>query len=88
MEHQIMLLMASVVSVRPTAPGGVVSDDGSENGPVRTSVCVFGAPEASIESLRPYAQLFVRLMRRYKYLEKMFFEEIKKVRSYNLYSFF
>lgn len=60
------------------APGGVVSDDGAENGPVRTSVCVFGAPEANIETLRPYAQLFVRLMRRYKYLEKMFFEEIKK----------
>uniref|UniRef100_A0A2P2HW28 Basic leucine zipper and W2 domain-containing protein 1-like n=1 Tax=Hirondellea gigas TaxID=1518452 RepID=A0A2P2HW28_9CRUS len=60
------------------APGGVVSDDGAENGPVRTTVCVFGAPEANIETLRPYAQLFVRLMRRYKYLEKMFFEEIKK----------
>ena len=62
-----------------SAPGGVVSDDGAENGPVRTSVCVFGAPDASIETLRPYAQLFVRLMRRYKYLEKMFVEEIKKV---------
>lgn len=60
------------------APGGVVSDDGAENGPVRTSVCVFGAPQADIDTLRPYAQLFVRLMRRYKYLEKMFFEEIKK----------
>ena len=60
-----------------------MSDDGAENGPVRTTVCVFGAPEASIDSLRPYAQLFVRLMRRYKYLEKMFFEEIKKVSLLN-----
>jgi len=61
------------------APGGLVSDDGAENGPVRTSVCVFGAPEATIACLKPYAQLIVLLMRRYKYLEKMFIEEIKKV---------
>jgi hypothetical protein len=60
------------------APGGAVSEDGAENGPVRTTVCVFGAPAADIETLRPYAQLFVRLMRRYKYLEKIFVEEVKK----------
>jgi len=61
------------------APGGLVSEDGAENGPVRTSVCVFGAPEATIACLKPYAQLIVLLMRRYKYLEKMFIEEVKKV---------
>jgi len=61
------------------APGGLVSEDGSENGHVRTEVCLFGAPEATLECLRPYAQLFVLLMRRYKYLEKMFVEEVKKV---------
>ena len=57
----------------------MVSEDGSENGHVRTEVCLFGAPEATLECLRPYAQLFVLLMRRYKYLEKMFVEEVKKV---------
>jgi len=61
------------------APGGLVSEEGVENGPVRTSVCLFEAPEATIACLKPYAQLFVLLMRRYKYLEKMFIEEIKKV---------
>lgn len=61
------------------APGGLVSDEGTENGPVRTEVCVFGASEATITCLRPYAQLFVLLMRRYKYLEKKFSEEVKKV---------
>jgi len=62
------------------APGGLVSDEGNENaGPVRTDVCVFGASEATITCLRPYAQLFVLLMRRYKYLEKKFSEEVKKV---------
>jgi len=61
------------------APGGLVNEEGAENGPVRTDVCVFGAPEATIACIKPYAQLFVLLMRRYKYLEKMFIEEIKKV---------
>lgn len=63
-----------------TVPGGVLSDDGAENTPVSTEVCVFGAPDESLETLKKYAQVFTRLMRRYKYLEKMFFEEMKKVR--------
>jgi len=57
--------------------GGLQSDDGEAT--VRSAVCVFEAPEATIACLKPYAQLFVLLMRRYKYLEKMFIEEIKKV---------
>ncbi|RXG71288.1 Protein krasavietz [Armadillidium vulgare] len=63
-------------------PGGVISDDGVENGPVSTNVCVFGAPDESLATLKGYAQVFTRLMRRYKYLEKMFFEEMKKVLVY------
>lgn len=61
------------------APGGGISEDGGDSGPVRTDMCVFGAPDDSYETLRGYAQVFTRLMRRYKYLEKMFYEEMKKV---------
>ena len=61
------------------APGGGISDDGAENGPIQTHMCIFGAPDDSIETLKAYALVFTRLMRRYKYLEKMFFEEMKKV---------
>ncbi|XP_076046724.1 basic leucine zipper and W2 domain-containing protein kra isoform X2 [Oratosquilla oratoria] len=63
-------------------PGGAISEDGADSGPVRTDVCVFGAPDDSIEALRAHAQVFTRLMRRYKYLEKMFCEEMKKVLVY------
>ncbi|XP_042232365.1 basic leucine zipper and W2 domain-containing protein 1-like [Homarus americanus] len=63
-------------------PGGGTSDDGIDSGPVRTDMCVFGAPDDSYETLRGYAQVFTRLMRRYKYLEKMFYEEMKKVLVY------
>lgn len=61
-------------------PGGGISYDGVENGPVSTNVCIFGAPDGSLEVLKAYAQVFTKLMRRYKYLEKMFNEEMKKVR--------
>jgi len=63
-------------------PGGGISDEGSDNGPVRTDVCLFRAPDDSMETLREYAAVFTRLMRRYKYLEKMFYEEMKKVLVY------
>lgn len=63
-------------------PGGGISEDGVDNGPVRTEMCVFGAPDDSYETLKGYATVFTRLMRRYKYLEKMFYEEMKKVLVY------
>ncbi|XP_045620155.1 eIF5-mimic protein 2 isoform X1 [Procambarus clarkii] len=63
-------------------PGGGISEDGIDSGPVRTDMCVFGAPDDSYETLRGYATVFTRLMRRYKYLEKMFYEEMKKVLVY------
>jgi len=63
-------------------PGGGISDDGCENGPIRTDMCIFRAPDNSHETLKGYANVFTRLMRRYKYLEKMFHEEVKKVLVY------
>jgi len=63
-------------------PGGGISDEGIDNGPVRTEVCMFRSPDDSMETLKEYALVFTRLMRRYKYLEKMFYEEMKKVLVY------
>ncbi|XP_073840959.1 basic leucine zipper and W2 domain-containing protein kra [Musca autumnalis] len=56
-------------------PGGSISQDGEKP---RTNYCIFEAPE-DMESMRNHEQVFVNLMRRYKYLEKMFEEEMKKV---------
>lgn len=43
-----------------------------------TDVCVFGRPSDE-ESLRAFTQVFVRLIRRYKYLEKSLEEDLKKI---------
>ncbi|XP_014248592.1 protein krasavietz [Cimex lectularius] len=57
-------------------PGGSVAQDGDKH--CRTNSCIFAAP-SDIVSLRNYEQVFTKLMRRYKYLEKMFEDEMKKV---------
>lgn len=56
-------------------PGGSISQDGENPS---TNACIFTAPE-DMESMRNQEQIFLKLMRRYKYLEKMFEEEMKKV---------
>lgn len=58
------------------APGGSRIDEGDQS--KVTAVCVFGAEE-SHAALRLYAQVFNKLIRRYKYLEKAFEEEVKKL---------
>ncbi|MBN3298057.1 BZW2 protein, partial [Amia calva] len=58
------------------APGGTRIDDGDKT--KMTDHCVFTAAE-SHATLRSYAQVFNKLIRRYKYLEKAFEEEIKKL---------
>jgi len=55
------------------APGGTLSDDMT-----RTEFCLFTAQE-DLETMQAYAQVFNKLIRRYKYLEKGFQEEIKKL---------
>lgn len=57
-------------------PGGSIAAEGDK--PCKTECCLFGAPE-DMESMHNYEQVFIKLMRRYKYLEKMFEEEMKKV---------
>ncbi|XP_005997591.2 eIF5-mimic protein 1 [Latimeria chalumnae] len=58
------------------APGGTRIDD-SDKGKVANH-CVFAAAEDH-DALRSYAQVFNKLIRRYKYLEKAFEDEIKKL---------
>ncbi|XP_034042656.1 basic leucine zipper and W2 domain-containing protein 1-A-like [Thalassophryne amazonica] len=55
------------------APGGTLSEDVS-----CTEFCLFKAQE-DMETMQAYAQVFNKLIRRYKYLEKGFEEEIKKL---------
>ncbi|KAK7586060.1 hypothetical protein V9T40_003936 [Parthenolecanium corni] len=57
-------------------PGGSVAQDGDKL--CKTNACIFEASD-DMASMRSFEQVFVKLMRRYKYLEKMFVEEMKKV---------
>ncbi|KAK3908473.1 Protein krasavietz [Frankliniella fusca] len=57
-------------------PGGSIATEIDK--PYKTECCLFGASE-DMESMHNYEQVFIKLMRRYKYLEKMFEEEMKKV---------
>ncbi|XP_031442461.1 basic leucine zipper and W2 domain-containing protein 2, partial [Clupea harengus] len=59
-----------------TAPGGTRIDDGDKT--KVTEQCVFRVEE-NHTVIRRYAQVFNKLIRRYKYLEKAFEEEIKKL---------
>ncbi|KAF3824239.1 hypothetical protein GH733_008524, partial [Mirounga leonina] len=52
--------------------GGTLADD-----MMRTDVCVFAAQE-DLETMQAFAQVFNKLIRRYKYLEKGFEDEVKK----------
>jgi len=57
------------------APGGIILKDGEVN---QTKICLFGLAK-DIEAVRAFEQVFIRLMRRYKYLEKMHEEEMRKI---------
>lgn len=57
-------------------PGGSIAQEGDKL--CKTTACIFEAPE-DIQSMKNFEQVFIKLMRRYKYLEKMFDEEMKKV---------
>lgn len=61
------------------APGGIILQEG-ENAS-RTNTCLFGLAD-SMEKVKAFEQVFVKLMRRYKYLEKMHEEEMSKILVY------
>lgn len=59
-------------------PGGTLSQEG--DGPHQTDACIFNASdEINMEEMKNWEQVFIKLMRRYKYLEKLFQDEIKKI---------
>ncbi|CAG5135748.1 unnamed protein product [Candidula unifasciata] len=60
------------------APGGFIVE-GTDNGkPVRSDVCVFRC-DGDLDSLRNFYAVFYKLIRRYKYLEKAFEDNLKKI---------
>ncbi|CAG2210945.1 Basic leucine zipper and W2 domain-containing protein 1,Protein krasavietz,Basic leucine zipper and W2 domain-containing protein 1-A,Basic leucine zipper and W2 domain-containing protein 2,Basic leucine zipper and W2 domain-containing protein 1-B [Mytilus edulis] len=60
------------------APGGSIVEDPDPNKLSKTHVCVFGTEE-SIDKLKAFYDIFYKLLRRYKYLEKSFEETLKKL---------
>jgi hypothetical protein len=60
------------------APGGGIVADSIEGQSNRTSICLFGADD-SLEAVKEHLQLMNGLMRRYKYLQKNFEDEMNKV---------
>lgn len=59
-------------------PGGTLSQEGE--GPYKTDACIFCTPdEINMDLMKSWEQVFIKLMRRYKYLEKLFQDEIKKI---------
>lgn len=65
-------------------PGGTLSQDGE--GPFKTDACIFTTPnEINLELMKNWEQVFIKLMRRYKYLEKIFQDEIKKILTFVKY---
>ena len=61
------------------APGGIIQHDGENV--CQTKYCLFGMAD-SMEKIRAFEQVFIKLMRRYKYLEKMHEEEMNKILVY------
>ncbi|XP_062520078.1 eIF5-mimic protein 1-like [Corticium candelabrum] len=60
------------------APGGGIVLECSEGQPHKTTMCLFDA-EDSLEAVKEHVQLLNSLMRRYKYLQKNFEDEMNKV---------
>ncbi|KAK7092581.1 eIF5-mimic protein 2-like [Littorina saxatilis] len=61
------------------APGGFIVEEGDTTKPSRTDVCVFKCDEATHDKIKGFYEVFYKLIRRYKYLEKAFEEEVRKV---------
>lgn len=54
-----------------SVPGGTLSQEGEA--PYKTEACIFNTPDdINLDVMKSWEQVFVKLMRRYKYLEKIF----------------
>lgn len=60
-------------------PGGSIQLEGDKV--CKWGSCIFDASE-EMDMMHSYEQVFVKLMRRYKYLEKMFVDEMNKILVY------
>jgi len=60
------------------SPGGIIVDEKDSEKPVRTDICVFRW-DGDAEKLREFYAVFYRLIRQYKYLEKAFEDDLKKI---------
>merc|ERR1711872_164 len=58
------------------APGGSIAKDGDKV--VSTGSCIF-EDATTLERVKAWDQVFIKLMRHYKYLEKMLADEMKKI---------
>jgi hypothetical protein len=72
-------LMEILIAGGILAPGGSIAKDGDKV--VSTPVCVF-QDVVDLERARAWDQVFIKLIRRYKYLEKMLGELMKKILVY------
>lgn len=65
------------------APGGSILTDSDTSKSYKTEVCLFSAVEADdIATIKNFANIFVRLIQRFGYLEKTLEEEFKKLIVY------
>ncbi|BFZ06535.1 hypothetical protein BsWGS_09574 [Bradybaena similaris] len=60
------------------APGGFIVEGTEFGKPVRSDICVFRWGDG-LEQLRNFYTVFYKLIRRYKYLEKAFEDDLKKI---------
>jgi hypothetical protein len=60
------------------APGGTIVEDVEGDRPFRTDFCLFHSKNDH-KDLRSFYEVFFKLIRRYKYLEKSFQDELKKL---------
>lgn len=62
------------------APGGSILADSDSTKQYRTDICLFRAVEADdLKTIKNFANIFVRLIQRFGYLEKTLEEEFKKI---------
>ncbi|KAK0053190.1 basic leucine zipper and W2 domain-containing protein 1 [Biomphalaria pfeifferi] len=60
------------------APGGFIVESVDSGKPVRSDICVFRW-DGELDKLRNFYSVFYKLIRRYKYLEKAFEDDLKKI---------
>lgn len=60
------------------APGGFIVEGTEFGKPVRSDICVFRWGDG-LEQIRNFYTVFYKLIRRYKYLEKAFEDDLKKI---------